>query len=209
MTRHTAALQQQTPTPSMVRRRDGRSCALWLLAGFVLAVSLGACAGPPSTAQIEALTTGPLLTVNAPPATVYERIARGAMACWFGATGRFKGSHVFFAKADPPERGGNAHILVHQRETSNARRRSNSNGNGNGGAARGLVVLRININATSGRRSAVTLINRKLKDEEVARVRAEVQRFTRGRMVCADGQTPARAQVPPPTATITIKRAKP
>lgn len=52
------------------------------------------------------------------PTEVYTRIARGALTCWFGAHGSLKKTHVYSAVAKPPSKGGQARILVHQRDPS-------------------------------------------------------------------------------------------
>ena len=50
------------------------------------------------------------------PTEVYTLVARGAMACWFGASGALKVTHVFQAEAESPTDGGAAEIVLHERD---------------------------------------------------------------------------------------------
>jgi hypothetical protein len=49
---------------------------------------------------------------------VFTRVAQGALGCWFGADGPFKTSHVYRAEAEPPAKGGQAEIVIHERDVS-------------------------------------------------------------------------------------------
>ena len=47
---------------------------------------------------------------------VYERIARGALSCWFGTNGPLKANYVYHADAEPAGKGGKAEIIIHERD---------------------------------------------------------------------------------------------
>jgi hypothetical protein len=100
-----------------------------------LAVAAGACTGgpnlpalplllPPSEAGGAAAAgaqVGPhetALTVPGTPTEVFTAVARGALGCWFAATGPLKASHVYRAEAEPPAKGGAAWIIVYERDGS-------------------------------------------------------------------------------------------
>jgi len=46
------------------------------------------------------------------PTELYTRIARGALTCWFGASGPLKGEYMYHADADPPSKGGRSEITI-------------------------------------------------------------------------------------------------
>ncbi len=74
-------------------------------------------ANPPSLPSLADLTgTVTEAPIVGSPTEVYERIARGALACWFGTAGPLKGNYVYHAEADPPGKGGKAEIAIHQRD---------------------------------------------------------------------------------------------
>lgn len=56
--------------------------------------------------------------VSGEPTEVYSEVARGALACWMGADGPLKRSHIFQAEAAPPARGGAAEITLHERDAT-------------------------------------------------------------------------------------------
>jgi hypothetical protein len=57
------------------------------------------------------------------PTDAYTNIARAMLACWFGAEGPLSTTHVFHAEAAPPAEGGNAEIVVHERDLEQRDRR--------------------------------------------------------------------------------------
>jgi hypothetical protein len=97
-----------------------------------LALLAGACAsnGLPSvaagTAQIETSAAGTAdrvseayetaTTVTGDPTSLYTLVARGIHACWFGAGGPLTNTHVFRAEAQSPTKGGQAEIIIHERD---------------------------------------------------------------------------------------------
>jgi hypothetical protein len=113
---------------------NGRSTALVVLA---LTLGVGACTAatgpqlPAGSAPIETSSAAnpaapagepgtPLAAIMAKttPTETYELVARGALGCWFGASGPLKPSHVFHAEAAPPVEGGAAEIVLHERDVS-------------------------------------------------------------------------------------------
>jgi hypothetical protein len=50
------------------------------------------------------------------PTEVYRLVARGALNCWLGASGPLHATHVFAAEAEPPDKGGAAEIVLHERD---------------------------------------------------------------------------------------------
>ena len=50
------------------------------------------------------------------PTEVYARVARGAMACWFGTSGPLKANYIYHAEAEPAAQGGKAEIVIHERD---------------------------------------------------------------------------------------------
>src|SRR5262245_51906233 len=90
-----------------------QAATITAMASAVLGAALGlaGCVGGPALGPLSADAT----RVAAVPTEVYANIARGAMACWFGAHGTLAKSHIFHAEVDPPWRGSRAHIAVHER----------------------------------------------------------------------------------------------
>jgi hypothetical protein len=111
------------------------------VAGLAVAALLGGCGGPainlqallslpapaesgpetaPETGSLSA-RSGPLETsalVSGTPTAVFAEVARGALGCWFAADGPLKASHVYRAEAEPPAKGGDAEIVIHERDAS-------------------------------------------------------------------------------------------
>src|SRR5262245_21761566 len=57
-------------------------------------------------------------TVPGDPTSIYTLVARGIHACWFGAGGPLSNSHVFRAEAQSPTKGGQAEIMIHERDVA-------------------------------------------------------------------------------------------
>ena len=88
-----------------------------------LAASSGLLTAGCSGANSPSLPTLPELTGTVTEAPivgsateVYERIARGALTCWFGTKGPLKANYVYHAEADPAAKGGKAEITIHERD---------------------------------------------------------------------------------------------
>lgn len=58
------------------------------------------------------------------PTELYTRIARGALTCWFGASGPLKTGFIYHAEAAPPSKGGRSEIVIRVRDKSSADPRS-------------------------------------------------------------------------------------
>jgi hypothetical protein len=52
------------------------------------------------------------------PTGVFTQVAHETLVCCVGAGGPLKATHVYRAEAQPPTRGGNAVILIHERDAS-------------------------------------------------------------------------------------------
>src|SRR5262245_27271363 len=70
-------------------------------------------AGSPN-AQPNAYETA--FIVQGTPTTIYALVARGALNCWLGPAGPLRATHVFAAEAAPPNQGGAAEIVLHERD---------------------------------------------------------------------------------------------
>lgn len=86
---------------------------------------------PPATAQRAdpaAAESGTMATLKSmipkgeqivgTPTELYTRIARGALTCWFGASGPLKGAYMYHADADPPSKGGRSEITIRMKDTT-------------------------------------------------------------------------------------------
>lgn len=58
------------------------------------------------------------------PTELYTRIARGALTCWFGASGPLKGAYMYHAEAAPPSQGGRSEIIIRIKDKDAADPRS-------------------------------------------------------------------------------------
>jgi hypothetical protein len=118
-----------------------RVCLAFLCMGLLLAA--GACSsnGLPNlggTGQIETSAAGssaadstqspsaPIATattVSGEPVGIYTLVARSIHACWFGAGGPLRNTHVFRAEAQSQTKGGEAEITIHERDLAQADQR--------------------------------------------------------------------------------------
>lgn len=58
------------------------------------------------------------------PTELYTRIARGALTCWFGASGPLKSTYMYHAEAAPPSQGGRSEIIIRIKDKDAADPRS-------------------------------------------------------------------------------------
>jgi hypothetical protein len=65
-------------------------------------------------ARMEPQETSALLSGT--PTSIFAEVARGALGCWFAADGPLKSSHLYRAEAQPPAKGGDAEIVIHERD---------------------------------------------------------------------------------------------
>ena len=188
------------------------------LAGLasLLASCAGGCAGGPALPQLPAVASvvGSLadLPKLATPITViepslitagstevYSRIARGAMACWFGAQGRLTGAYIFHADAAPTMNGGAVEIIVHERAVDQPK-------------PWGYKAFRVALVETTGLDGApgaggtrITVDNLRMSETEAPLMRAEVFQWAAG----TEGCKAAPAAVPAPPAPPAAAKAKP
>lgn len=133
------------------------------------------------------------LTSNAsvhaePPVEVYSRVARGALACWFGPNGSLKKTLVFHADVAPESKGGTAEIVLHQRDTAAESPRS-------------LRAYRIVIERT-GEGSRMISENMRLPEAVARDMQADLGRWAGGQTGCAMVGTGGWNAAPaPPGAT--------
>ncbi len=89
------------------------SCVLAVLAVAALAPGCG------TTSLSQSIGVAVGATAHAePPVEIYSRIAKGALNCWFGPQGSLKRTHIFHADVSPPSAGGDAEIVIHERDTA-------------------------------------------------------------------------------------------
>lgn len=98
--------------------------------GQQVSIDGAAIANPAIAPQRSAVTTGAiprpieigepnsLLVVETNPTDTYAAVARGAHACWLGASGPMKRTHMFQAQADSPAKGGAAEIVLLERDAT-------------------------------------------------------------------------------------------
>jgi hypothetical protein len=110
---------------------------------------------------------------DASPTEIYVRIARGANACWFGRDGPLKATHILFADAEPPDRGGGAEITIFERDPTVAPENQ-----------RARRALKVNI-VHDGGRSRVETQPLKLSPDLAAQLPQDVQRWAGGDSTCA------------------------
>ncbi len=76
---------------------------------------------PPTETSSVATPSQPYETsvlASGTPTGVFTQVAQGVLGCWFGADGPLKASHVYRAEAEPPAKGGEAEIVIHERDTA-------------------------------------------------------------------------------------------
>lgn len=123
------------------------------------------------------------------PTGVFADVARGALGCWFAADGPLKASHVYRAEAQPPAKGGDAQIVIHERDDSMR-------------DLRGLRAYRITFSAelTSVR---VTMTALRFEAKIAQAMARDVESWAKGGQSCQ-----LREVLPPPAPPKTAKSAK-
>lgn len=182
------------------RPAGGLALALGLLAGMMA----GGCAGNApgvATATLPSLPDLPKIELPKPPppvvgtpTEVYERIGRGAMACWFGKDGPLKGGYIYEAVADPASKGGRAEIFIRERDTDAQ-------------SPRGVKAFRVGIEPSSDDETTVLAENLKLPEPVAASMKKSVAAWSTGDQGCdpeafkgAWTTAPEVAPAPPPSA---------
>lgn len=110
------------------------------------------------------------LPVVGTPTEVYTRVARGAVNCWFGASGPLKGRYIYHASAESPARGGRAEISVHERDETSK-------------DPRGGRALKIFI-AAEGEATKVSYENNRIPADLSDAMRRDVDRWAADKMGC-------------------------
>jgi hypothetical protein len=136
---------------------------------------VGGCSGinPPSLPSLPQLTgTVTEAPIVGSPTEVYERVARGALTCWFGAAGPLKANYIYHAEAEPPGKGGKAEIIIHERD------RVSDN-------PKGLKAYRIAI-MPEDETTTLLFENLKLPEAMAKSMEADARRWGAGAFGCAD-----------------------
>jgi hypothetical protein len=136
------------------------------------------------------------------PVEIYSRVARGALACWFGPNGSLKKTLVFHADVAPEPKGGTAEIVLHQRDAAAESPRS-------------LRAYRIVIERT-GEGSRMVSENMRLPEAVARDMQADLGRWATGQTGCATVGTggwnaapaPPAEVAPPPAAKPKAGKAK-
>lgn len=118
------------------------------------------------------------------PASNYVRIARGAKACWFGASGPLNGTHLFTGEVKPASAGGSAAIVLYERAPD---------------GRRGLRAFTVEM-AGKGEGTALARANERVPEPLGSRMLADVDRWADGETGCegaAAGWAPADPQAVP------------
>ena len=148
--------------------------------------------------------------IDASSTEVYTRVARGAMACWFGAQGRLAGSHIFHADAAPAMNGGAVEIVVHERAVDQPKPWGYK-------AFRVLLAETTALDGSSGSGGTlITVENLRMPEAEAPRMRAEVFQWASGAESCIElPGSPAPSAAAPvvpataaPTAMVRSAKAK-
>jgi len=105
------------------------------------------------------------------PAEIYTRVARGAMACWFGASGPLKQGYVFHADVAPPSANAGAEIVIHERDTTNP-------------SPQGLRAYRVLITRVP-EGTAVAAENLKMPEPFATTMAQDVQRWAGDKIDCS------------------------
>lgn len=157
-----------------------RALPFFVATSAVLAVLLSGCAsnGEGATAALPSLPSLPKISLpEAPPPVVgsstevYERIGRGAMACWFGTNGFLKSTHIYEAMAEPAHKGGKAEILIRERDNTAE-------------SPRGVKAFRISIMPSGSDETSVVAENLKLPEPIAAKMTKSVAAWSIGDQGC-------------------------
>jgi hypothetical protein len=142
------------------------------LAASAIASMLAGCATQTITSALPKASPvdGEPSRIDAVPSTVYGRIAAGANACWFAATGQLKKSHIFHADVEPPSKGGAVEVAVHERDLA---------GQKPWGPKAFKVVLQ-----ASGEQSTIGVENLKMPEAAAVLMRADVFGWAQGGKDC-------------------------
>lgn len=110
------------------------------------------------------------------PTEIYTRIARGAVTCWFGASGPLKAAYVYHAEAQPESKGGAAEITIFSRDTST------------GPDPRALKAFEVQIKPTAGT-PELSVQNYRMEAVLANRLQSDVARWAADEEGCISGVT--------------------
>lgn len=138
----------------------------------VAALLAGGCGqGAQALLQTAAVSLSPSASVHPEPTVeVYSRVARGALACWFGSSGSLKRTHVFHADVAPESKGGDVEIVLHERDQAAQ-------------SPRALRAFRISI-VRSGSGSRMVSENLRLPEAVGRDLQADIRRWAAGETGC-------------------------
>jgi hypothetical protein len=179
--------------------------------GLVLAALAGGCSAngmptlqsllppPPDTSSLAAaaapsVPTETSLSVPGTPTGVFAQVAQGVLGCWFGGSGPLKVSHVYRAEAEPPAKGGEAEIVIHERDLSLRDQR--------GTRAYKITFL------GEGPGVRVTTMPLKMEAKLATAMARDVETWSK-EGVKQDGGCQLRALFPPPPSPVVAKATKP
>ncbi len=142
----------------------------------------------PTLDSVAALTAPAEAAPKGSATELYTKVARGAVGCWFGATGPLKAAYIYHAEADAPSRGGKAEITIHQRDPGNTN-------------PRGPKAYLIKIDPKDESNATIATENLKISEPMATNMAADVNRWARGDSGCGASTAAAWSpQAPPPAA---------
>ena len=185
------------------RPRTAQALACGVVAGTGLII--GGCSGALDVGglslpvlDVAALGAAMGSTLSRSPVTAQEtyiRIARGAHACWFGAKGAYRETHVFYADAEPTAKGGTADIIIHERDRVSER-------------PWGLKALRIHLKPVDDQ-ADVSVVNLKMADADVQRMTSDIARWIQGQEDCGTPPVATTAAIPSPAVPAVAPAVQP
>jgi hypothetical protein len=148
----------------------------------------------PSMPSLGALLPAETKVVGS-PIEVYTRVSRGALTCWFGASGPLKGTYIYHGEADPPSRGSRAEFVIHTRDKAASDPRS-------------VRAFRVGI-APGEQKTQIEVENISIPEPLAARLKADVIRWAGDQEGCGEnpvttGWSAADTPAPPSSS----KKAK-
>lgn len=168
--------------------RLGTAARYSVLGSTLLAACSGDAAptslGLPSAGELGSLPSIASLTastghVPGSPTEVYTRIARGALTCWFGASGPLRQTYIYHADAEPPSKGGRSEIVIFAKDPSTT-------------DPRALRAFRVSIAPSADRpEPQVGVENLKIAEPLATRLTADVNRWAANQEGC--GEAPVTA----------------
>lgn len=185
---------------TIIDRHCGTSSSTWRAGRFgvgLAAMLVTGCSANSNSGLVNALSSGSVPTsdsasVSNPPTVVYAMVAQNALTCWMGPKGPFKQSHIFHADAASPTQGGQAEIVLHEREISQPH-------------PWGKRSFRIELAGLGGGTDTrVTMLNINLPSDLAEAVRADVTNWAKGGNGCQ-----AQVARPPPPDPVPVVVAPP